>query len=90
MLNSLRTFIRKIFNSISDEDLEKELEKDAEYQSRIASELENFNDCTNVHELPEIFHYWSNKHLAPKKFHQFDITDPEQFFFLYVKKFQVN
>jgi SAM-dependent methyltransferase len=88
MLNSLRTFIRKIFNNISDEDLEKELEKDAEYRSRIASELENFNDCTNVHELPEIFHYWSNKHLAPKKFHQFDITDPEQFFFLYVKKFQ--
>lgn len=57
------------------------------YNSRIASELAAFDECTNVHELPEIFHYWSNKHLAPKKFHQFGITDPEQFFFLYAGKF---
>jgi SAM-dependent methyltransferase len=40
-----------------------------------------------VHELPPIFHYWSNKHLAPPKFHPFGITDPEQFFFLYSQKF---
>lgn len=62
--------------------------KDTEYEARLASELSNFNECTNVHELPEIFHYWSNKHLAPKKFHQFGITDPEQFFYLYVNKFR--
>lgn len=57
------------------------------YQDRVANELSNFDQCTNVHELPEIFHYWSNKHLAPVKFHQFGITDPEQFFFLYAVKF---
>lgn len=58
-----------------------------DYQQRVANELSNFDDCTNVHELPDIFHYWSNKHLAPPKFHQFGITDPEQFFFIYTAKF---
>jgi len=59
----------------------------ADYARRIANEKQNFNGCLNVHELPDIFHYWSNKHLAPPKFHPFGITDPEQFFFLYAKKF---
>ena len=59
----------------------------SDYQQRVANELSNFDECTNVHELPEIFQYWSNKHLAPPKFHQFGITDPEQFFFLYACKF---
>lgn len=62
-------------------------EDSLDYQDRVANELSNFDQCTNVHELPEIFHYWSNKHLAPMKFHQFGITDPEQFFFLYASKF---
>ena len=88
MLNTIWNSLGKLFNSDSGKDAGIEAKKAAEYQSRIASELENFNDCTNVHELPEIFHYWSNKHLAPKKFHQFGITDPEQFFSLYVQKFQ--
>jgi SAM-dependent methyltransferase len=25
-----------------------------------------YNDCVKVHDLPEIFHYWSNKHVRPK------------------------
>ena len=61
--------------------------KSSEYDERLAHELTSFDECTNVHDLPEIFHYWSNKHLAPKKFHQFGITDPEQFFYVYIKKF---
>jgi SAM-dependent methyltransferase len=60
---------------------------DTDYAQRIANEKAAFAACSNVHELPEIFHYWSNKHLAPPKFHPFGITDPEQFFFLYTQKF---
>lgn len=56
------------------------------YQRRIEREKQAFNEYTNVHELPKIFYYWSNKHLAPK-FHRFGITDPEQFFLLYSEKF---
>ena len=57
-----------------------------EYTRRLESETQFFKDFEKVHELPDIFHYWSNKHLAPKKFHPFGITDPEQFYFLYIQK----
>ncbi|MES2625234.1 MAG: class I SAM-dependent methyltransferase [Pseudomonadota bacterium] len=58
-----------------------------EYRLRVVAEKFAFSGCLNVHELPPIFHYWSQKHLAPEKFHQFGISDPEQFFFVYAKKF---
>lgn len=61
--------------------------QDEDYERRVRNELANFREVTNVHDLPEIFHYWSNKHLAPPKFHPYGITDPEQFFFLYASKF---
>lgn len=57
------------------------------YALRLANEKLRYNSDLNVHDLPDIFHYWSNKHLAPPKFHPLGITDPEQFFFLYAKKF---
>jgi SAM-dependent methyltransferase len=59
----------------------------ADYERRVRNELANFREVTNVHDLPPIFHYWSNKHLAPPKFHPHGITDPEQFFYLYATKF---
>lgn len=55
---------------------------DEEYVERIANELEAFDENENVHDLPEIFHYWSNKYLRPK-LEVFGLTDPEQFFFTY-------
>ncbi|HTR00898.1 MAG TPA: class I SAM-dependent methyltransferase, partial [Candidatus Acidoferrum sp.] len=58
-----------------------------DYQQRLAQEKQNFNDYLNVHDLPAIFHYWSNKYLAPK-FRTFGITDPEQFYLLYAEKFR--
>jgi ubiquinone/menaquinone biosynthesis C-methylase UbiE len=33
--------------------------------SRISKELENYRKNLNVHDLPQIFHYWSNKYLTP-------------------------
>lgn len=57
------------------------------YKRRLEREKRIYDGCMNVHELPAIFHYWSNTHLAPKKFHRFGITDPEQFYQLYCEKF---
>ena len=37
-----------------------------EYLDRIAKEKAHFSNCTNLHELPQIFHYWSNKFILPK------------------------
>ena len=61
--------------------------QDSDYDLRVAAETLHFENNTNVHDLPDIFHYWSNKFLAPEKLHPFGITDPEQFFFLYTQKF---
>src|SRR5690606_13238693 len=57
------------------------------YRARMENELKFFDVYEDVHDLPAIFHYWSNKHLAPPKFHPFGITDPEQFYKLYVQKY---
>lgn len=39
---------------------------DADYAKRIDAEKSRFARDVNVHDLPDIFHYWSNKYLAPK------------------------
>ncbi len=38
---------------------------DAAYAARVQRETETFNEQVNVHDLPAIFHYWSNTHLGP-------------------------
>jgi SAM-dependent methyltransferase len=38
---------------------------DAAYQVRIEAEKRRFQDNVNIHDLPPIFHYWSNAYLAP-------------------------
>ena len=37
-----------------------------DYQLSMSSELKRYERCTNVHDLPDIFHYWSNRHILPK------------------------
>lgn len=49
------------------------------YQDRLRSEIAHFDQCTNVHDLPDIFHYWSNKYLLPM-FQPFGFTSPNDFF----------
>ena len=36
------------------------------YASRLAAERITFEDCQSVHNLPDIFHYWSNRHVRPR------------------------
>jgi SAM-dependent methyltransferase len=38
---------------------------DESYQQKILQELRIYEKRINVHDLPEIFHYWSQQHLAP-------------------------
>ena len=38
---------------------------DAVYQKKIKQELTIYEKQVNVHDLPDIFHYWSNKHISP-------------------------
>jgi len=38
---------------------------DKVYQCKIEQELAYYREVENVHDLPEIFHYWSNRYLLP-------------------------
>lgn len=49
------------------------------YAERMASEMETFKSQVNVHELPEIFHYWSNRYLRPMM-ETFGFSNPDAFF----------
>src|SRR2546421_428065 len=56
-----------------------------EYQERMVKEVEFFKSYENVHDLPGIFHYWSNKYLVAK-YRQFGFDNPKQFFSLYMQR----
>jgi SAM-dependent methyltransferase len=36
------------------------------YGSKLQAQIEQYREVANIHDLPEIFHYWSNKHLRPR------------------------
>lgn len=38
----------------------------SEYLSKVDKEKEIFNEKEVVHDLPDSFHYWSNKYLKPR------------------------
>jgi SAM-dependent methyltransferase len=57
--------------------------KSADYEARLSSEIETYRQCLDVNDLPAIFHYWSNKYLAPK-FAKLGFSHPDEFFTKYL------
>lgn len=55
------------------------------YSLRVEKEIENYKSVENVHDLPAIFHYWSNKYLLPR-FRQFGFDSLEEFFCVYLTR----
>jgi 2-polyprenyl-3-methyl-5-hydroxy-6-metoxy-1,4-benzoquinol methylase len=53
------------------------------YAARVAAEQSTFRDCVDVHNLPEIFHYWSNRFVRPK-LEELGISAPNDLFRKYV------
>jgi SAM-dependent methyltransferase len=49
------------------------------YEAKVEQEIRNYRDVANVHELPPIYHYWSNKHLSPKC-QSLGFNNPDQFY----------
>jgi SAM-dependent methyltransferase len=54
------------------------------YEDRMKGELAWFENVTDVHALPPIFHYWAEKFLAPKC-RELDIPGVTEFFVRYVE-----
>jgi SAM-dependent methyltransferase len=55
------------------------VEIDGDYAARAQREREIFAGQEQVHDLPRIFHYWSNTHLRPE-LERFGFSNPDQFF----------
>lgn len=49
------------------------------YLAKVQQEQANYNNVLNVHDLPNIFHYWSNKYLLPKC-QAFGFSHPDEHF----------
>lgn len=58
----------------------------SEYEKKLQNEQIFYKDCPLVHDLPDIFHYWSNKYLAPEM-ERFGFTNPDDFFAYYSKEY---
>ena len=58
------------------------------YAGRLAAEHKRFTADVNVHDLPPIYHYWSNKYLRPS-YAPFGFSDPDSFYCLYLEA-QIN
>jgi SAM-dependent methyltransferase len=56
-----------------------------DYAARVASEKEIYRDCLDVHDLPAILHYWSNRHVRPK-LEAFGFSTPDEMFRKYAAR----
>jgi SAM-dependent methyltransferase len=59
--------------------------QDTDYAARIAAETAIFTDQVEVHDLPPIFHYWSNTWLRPQ-LEVYGFSNPDQFFALHLQR----
>jgi SAM-dependent methyltransferase len=62
-------------------DLGRSGSTDLSYNARVASEIGIYRDCVDVHNLPPVFHYWSNRYLRPKM-EPHGFSDPPGMFLL--------
>ncbi len=59
------------------------IKQNAEYAAKIQAERATFDDQSEIHALPAIFHYWSNKYLRPM-LEEYGFSNPDQFFVKYL------
>jgi SAM-dependent methyltransferase len=59
------------------------LPPERDYATRAAEEAAIFSGMAEVHDLPPIFHYWSNTHLRPE-LERFGFSNPDEFFAKYL------
>ena len=57
-----------------------------EYNERRQREIETFTAVENVHELPAIFHFWSNRYVRPKLEAVLGVSNIDDFFLKYIHR----
>ncbi|MSO21617.1 MAG: class I SAM-dependent methyltransferase [Acidobacteria bacterium] len=68
----------------------KDSKAELTYEDRVASEIARFNTELNVHDLPEIFHYWSNRFLRPMLEQVMEVSNPDEFYIKYIAKVSLD
>jgi len=53
------------------------------YSKKVDEEIRTYEKVANVHDLPPIYSYWSNKHLRPK-FETLGFSNPNAFYIYYI------
>ena len=85
LLDSLRALFRThgdghpLGGGLPSQDAGIAAQDDASYQARLSAEIATFEHDEVVHNLPEMFHYWSNKYLLPT-IKPFGFIHPDDFF----------
>ena len=59
-----------------------------DYAERIRREIETYRYVENVHDLPEIFHFWSNKYVRPKMEEVLGVSSFEDFYAKYILQYR--
>jgi SAM-dependent methyltransferase len=59
-----------------------------DYAARTEKEIERFRRVENVHDLPEIFHFWSNRYVRPKLEAVFGVSKIEDFYAKYILRYR--
>jgi hypothetical protein len=57
--------------------------QESEYERKLRREQDHFGGVANIHDLPPIFHYWSNKYIRPLV-EEFGFTLPEELYAKYL------
>ena len=57
------------------------------YRARLASEIARYDQNESVHDLPPIFHYWSNKYVKPLLDEVVDFAGFEDFYARHILKY---
>ena len=58
------------------------------HAKRVQQELERYRTVENVHDLPDIFHFWSLKYIRPKLESVFGVSTINDFYAKYIFEFQ--
>jgi len=75
----LRPFARKVYRRV------RGILAPDGYADRVHKELEIYNACAEVHDLPAIAHYWSNKYLVPM-LRTLGFSNPTEMFRKYIAR----
>jgi len=60
------------------------------YEQRAQQEVEHFQSVQNVHDLPEIFHFWSLKYIRPKLEAVFGVSTIDDFYLKYIFQYRAE